>query len=1381
MLCPQLPPALRRHSQRPGMEELWPGGAWRAWGPSPSLAGSDCKPAARAGPPSGCGSPDAVSPPLTAEDEVFLGSMAVQRAHASPSPDPGVSYSSTEDLLSIDAELQGSEYYKDLGLDGPTTSQDVLASVPCPKAAGCHYLDRDRACSCVSGGQGGLAQEQPGLLPEAEKPFLSLVQSTSTSRWYSWKIPVPPTDKQRRLSLDASELESDTEQEDGKAEHAADAPPPLPQMWSGPLGVGAELEPLPMGLGLGPEAGNEELGGGGKRPRSKSVPSPSDSFCSPWKSPGLEVSLPVPVGTVPPVLEIPGKDPVPPELMVQQVLKELTQYHGPEDDEKNERGDRGAKVKRRLSNLRSRVTGSWQKDKGKTKEQHTEAGETEAGKRGPHGHVLAPGAFGSHIRCCSICGKTLSSQTGPQCLHCGSNPPRPHKAPSPASRSPRSKHRDLPRPLPAGPQTSHLRSPAPARGHKEHPRRVSPGPNGNRQKRTAPPPRTALLSAASAGAVRKVRFPRVDMDDSDGPLRVRPGAEDAAATTESIFLEDGYLSALWNELEADAREFRAHSWSLAVEQQYMARQDKETVRRQEVIYELIRTEVHHVRTLKILLKVYAQAMREALHFSSATLQLLFPCAEDLLGLHEEFLSQLKLRRMESREAGSACNYLIRHIGDLLVRQFSGETGNCLKEKYGVFCSRYAEAVGYYKELLQRNKKFQDLMKKLSNATIVRRLGVQECILLVTQRIMKYPVLVERVLQNTEAGTPEHAELTRALALIKEAITAVDSEVSEAEKGQRLRDILARMDLRPPGKGRNGQPFPKEELARRRLLLDGTLFLKASSGRLKEVLAVLLSDVLLLLQEKDQKYSFANVDGKAPVVPLQGLIAREAANDDRGLFLIGASARGHEMYELLAGSREERHAWMGALQRATAGCPDEECPDSRLEEERRQAEARAAKLQECRDRLGRQDALILQLLGEKRQTYQQMAALSGAGGPPRPQVLLCRALEEAEGLQRLLLALPRREDGCGAFGAGVVEQAGARSFKKAFSGDPLLWEHQGSTADSEASDPELPPAGEHGLPPDPSDGPSPEQTSSPQASLDVEPELVPRVQIILELLLSLQAALSQEDSRLQLQRCALADRELLLRQQQERQLRALEEAEAQRRREEAAARGMMERVVREREELEQRREAYQRDLERLREAQRAVERERGRLEELGRTRGVRGPSPAVGQAPSPGPLAGFDRDSPERAVPAGTLCARASICGPDGARAVAAPKGEVPIQLLSATNQLQAGVAVQQQIPTKLAASTREKGGRSGRAAAEPKQSPPTRRASKEDPQPRGRAPTGPPGPEAATPPEAPAAATESGHPDAAAPPSSPPGPWATQAHAPEPALGDAANEAVIFL
>lgn len=42
-----------------------------------------------------------------------------------------------------------------------------------------------------------------------------------------------------------------------------------------------------------------------------------------------------------------------------------------------------------------------------------------------------------------------------------------------------------------------------------------------------------------------------------------------------------------------------------------------------------------------------------------------------------------------------------------------------------------------------------LTQKIKNLSIVRRLGVTECILLVTQRITKYPVLVERILQNTK--------------------------------------------------------------------------------------------------------------------------------------------------------------------------------------------------------------------------------------------------------------------------------------------------------------------------------------------------------------------------------------------------------------------------------------------------------------------------------------------------------------------------------------------------------------------------------------------------------------------------------------------------------
>lgn len=84
--------------------------------------------------------------------------------------------------------------------------------------------------------------------------------------------------------------------------------------------------------------------------------------------------------------------------------------------------------------------------------------------------------------------------------------------------------------------------------------------------------------------------------------------------------------------------------------------------------ELMQTEMHHVRTLKIMLKVYLRAMREELQFSNTVLYRLFPSVDELLDLHGAFLSQLKERRKEALEEGSERNYVIQRIGDLLVQQ-----------------------------------------------------------------------------------------------------------------------------------------------------------------------------------------------------------------------------------------------------------------------------------------------------------------------------------------------------------------------------------------------------------------------------------------------------------------------------------------------------------------------------------------------------------------------------------------------------------------------------------------------------------------------------------------------------------------------------------------
>ncbi|KAM7134699.1 rho guanine nucleotide exchange factor 18 isoform 3-T3 [Macrochelys suwanniensis] len=1399
--------------------------------------GSDCKPcsrefAASGIPTSDCSSPDTFSPSLIAEDEVFFSSMAEEKEDlSSPELDAlmGEVHSSTEDLLSIDFALHGTEYYRDLGLPnlpeaGVTPAMAMLPEWPvqavpscpvpdekpgglgrtlegiaCPdpisssaqyREASCHFLNSDSACSYAAGPQGsppaaGCWTEQgEGLeLHEDGESFPALMRSMSTSRRHSWESPMSPTDSGRRLSLDASEMASDLEQEEPERSLPCLAPRvslELPMAGVKAWGVGGsplikvEMEPLHLNFTIVPDHEDTEYDSNGKRLRSKSVPSAGDKVSSPLISHSLEVSLSAAKGIEPPVLEMIEKDHVAPDqvLIVQQVLQELKQYHGAkqractaegssesqqnltwfeflsneaEDSGKSDKTERGTKVKRRLSSLRSRVTGSWQKDK--------------------------DCAVNVHKNC-----KTLLAE-------CSSTRPK----------------KDLQHRPPGSPQSS-PQCFYPAASLKEQPRSALLGSDGtpvlSRNLGMTIAQRGNSQSALNtAGSVNKFGPITGEMDEGDsGFIKFKQTSDDvvslAPSTVESVFLEDAYYSSLRSEIETDAHEFEAESWSLTVDQSYAKEQKRADMKRQDVIYELMQTEMHHVRTLKIMLKVYSKALREELQFSNIVINKIFPCVDELLELHGQFLFQLKERRKASLEEGSDRNYIIQNIGDLLVQQFSGESGERMKEKYGMFCCGHNEAVSHYKDLLQSNKKFQNLIKKIGNSSIVRRLGVQECILLVTQRITKYPVLVERIIQNTEAGTKDYEDLSQALSLIKDMITHVDAMVNECEKRQRLREIMYKMELKSSGKFKNGLLFRKNDMGQRQLLLDGTLYWKAASGRLKDILAVLLTDVLLLLQEKDQKYTFASVDSKPPVISLQKLIVREVANEEKAMFLISASLKGPEMYEIHTSSKEERNSWMAHIRRAVESCPDEEEETfSEPEEERRLAEARVAKLKEFQDRLSMKDDLILQSLNEKQQIYLEMSEMNGfedlsqgarsklllrgeTSENLQGEVILKSAVTEIENLQNLIftqlanvtyrsedscgLGLPRRAETFGGYDSTTTVPNKNGSFKKkVYGSDQRLRDRRDPAISSDVQLQDLPLDSEEG--PHTSDVMRLDYNSSFQPLL--ESELVQRIQRLSQLLLSLQAVISQQDSYIEIQRATIIDREkqyrlqstrgnLLLEQEKQRnfekqreelanvqklqnqlkveqqrwererdrQQREFESIEARLQEREEETRQLKDRLNQEREELERQREAYQHDLERLREAQRAVEKERERVEQLKKLKKQNTMSgtfsPEIGQSQMLNHSISFNGEGLEGSVPHLKPAGRASVSGADYVerpelvrrdsailenRPVLAMKNEVPIHLLSATNQIQKQAAVQQQIPTKLATFTKgskEKGGKS---------------------------------------------------------------------------------------
>nr|XP_057927173.1 rho guanine nucleotide exchange factor 28-like isoform X2 [Doryrhamphus excisus] len=509
------------------------------------------------------------------------------------------------------------------------------------------------------------------------------------------------------------------------------------------------------------------------------------------------------------------------------------------------------------------------------------------------------------------------------------------------------------------------------------------------------------------------------LSDDGTPVTVTPPSVDTPITSQYAI-----DAPLLSDLSADLLGLDTESWSLAVSPDFCRQHDRRTIKRQDVIYELMQTELHHIQTLTVMSEVFRRGMLEELQLDWDCVARIFPCLDSLLLFHRNLFGALQEHRQASTQPENQRNYLIHQIGDILLQQFSDENAEKMKQLYGEFCSHHMEAVNVFKELQQQNKKLQNFVKQQSNNSLVRRRGIPEFILLVTQRITKYPVLLERILHYTQDGSQEHADLSSALAQIRDIIAAVDLTVSKYEMSQELQEVLARLENKSFAKLKNGKVIRKQDLhsKHRELQHKGLLYWKTATGRLKDTLALLLTDVLVFLQEKDQRFVFAAVDQKPPVIPLQKLIVREVANEERGMFLISASSAGPEMYEVHATTREERNAWMRHIRQAVESCPEEEEEEERsaeLEEAKRAAEAKVQKISKFQETLLGQDQRICNSLEEKLHLYAELTELSlrspeaiphrhllvqpdiDSDTPRQASTLLKAALREAENLITLL--------------------------------------------------------------------------------------------------------------------------------------------------------------------------------------------------------------------------------------------------------------------------------------------------------------------------------------------------------------------------------------------
>ncbi|CAB0008490.1 unnamed protein product [Nesidiocoris tenuis] len=439
------------------------------------------------------------------------------------------------------------------------------------------------------------------------------------------------------------------------------------------------------------------------------------------------------------------------------------------------------------------------------------------------------------------------------------------------------------------------------------------------------------------------------------------------------FLDEPLLTVV--DLETDPflglQDEEPDSWTPTVSKEILERLSKKDIKRQEHYYEFISTEKHHCLTLRVMQKIFVDGLHKYLRFG-ANVESMFPRLTDLMEIHFEFLRQLRARQRE--------NPVIQNLGDILLSQFSGAPAGRLKSVYGEFCSNHRNAINMYKYFMQNDSRFAEFVKHCETNPLLKKKGIPECVLFVTQRLTKYPLLIEPLIKTSKEDDDEHDKLVKSLALVKEVLVDVNSQVADNEKEDRKFEIHDRIDAKSSTIYR-GRKFKKSDLLakNRSLRFEGIATLMQGRGKMQVVLVLVLSDVLCFLSESNSKYSFFTPESKEGVVSLQKLLVREkAGQESRVIYLISTNPA--EMFELKVLNPKHKQSWIKAIRDAVQRCPDDESDGTAYytdsEEKQRLFETKRKHVQQVSELLKQNDRQLAQVLEEK--MVLQMKLLAGLG-------------------------------------------------------------------------------------------------------------------------------------------------------------------------------------------------------------------------------------------------------------------------------------------------------------------------------------------------------------------------------------------------------------------
>lgn len=114
---------------------------------------------------------------------------------------------------------------------------------------------------------------------------------------------------------------------------------------------------------------------------------------------------------------------------------------------------------------------------------------------------------------------------------------------------------------------------------------------------------------------------------------------------------------------------------------------------------------------------------------------------------------------------------------------------------GEFCANHRAALDIFKSYITEDQIFAEWNKHCLQNPLLKKKGIPECLLFVSQRLTKYPLLIQPLTKSALDDKTEHEKLNQAESLVKEILCDVDSRVAEKDMEERQCEIYRRIDAK----------------------------------------------------------------------------------------------------------------------------------------------------------------------------------------------------------------------------------------------------------------------------------------------------------------------------------------------------------------------------------------------------------------------------------------------------------------------------------------------------------------------------------------------------------------------------------------------------------